>query len=89
MDTLTLYREIGKTLHGLGAYRAVIVRSKAAPGEMPEMSLEIAVDGGIDVKKASEQCRKQFPNVEIMLLDLSEDANMDLIQEVIEDGIQI
>lgn len=89
MDTLTLYREIGKILHGLGACRAVVVRAKATPEKMPEMSMEIAVDGSIDVRKASEQCRKQFPNVEIVLLDLTEDANMALMQEVIEDGIQI
>lgn len=89
MDTLTLYRKIGKVLHGLGAYRAVVVRSKATPEKIPEMSMEIAVDGSIDVKKASEYCRKEFPNVEIILLNLSEDANMDLMQEVIKDGIQI
>lgn len=89
MDTLTFYRKIGKTLHGLGAYRAVVVRSKATPEKMPKISMEIAVDGSIDIKKASEQCRKEFPNAEITLLDLSADANMNLMQEVIEDGIQI
>lgn len=89
MDALTLYRKIGSALHQIGAYRAVIVKSKAMPDRVPEMSLEIAVDGNIDVKKAAEQCRQQFPEVQIILLDLAENTDMELMQEIIEDGIQI
>lgn len=89
MDTLTLYREIGTALHQMGAYRAVIVKAKATPEQMPKMRLEIAVDGGIDIKKAAEQCEKQWPEVRIGLLDLTDFSNQDLMQEVIEDGIQI
>ena len=31
METVTLYREIGKTLHTLGAFRVVLLNSKATP----------------------------------------------------------
>ena len=49
METVILYREIGKILHSLGAFRVVLLNSKATPEQNVEMSLEIAVDGAIDI----------------------------------------
>ena len=85
METVTLYREIGKTLHSLGAFRVVLLNSKASPKEDVEMFLEIAVDGEIDIKEASETCLKKFTSVKIKLIDLNEF----IMSEVIEDGIKI
>ncbi len=89
METVTLYREIGKTLHSLGAFRVVLINSKATPGEACEMYLEIAVDGTIDLKEASKQCEKQWENISIKFLDLNNYENIELMKEVIEDGVQL
>ena len=89
METVTLYREIGKTLHRMGAYRVVLLNSKATPDDHYIMSLEIAVDGAIDVKKASTECNSNWPNILIKLLDLNDFENLELMREVIEDGIQL
>ena len=54
MEIVNIYREIGKTLRALGAQRVVLIRSKATPNEKYEMSLEVAVDGMIDLKNAAK-----------------------------------
>lgn len=82
-----LYRAIGKTLHELGSYRAVLIHSKATPDASCEMHLEIAVDGAIDISHADKICREKWPNIHIQLLDLNDYDNIELITEVIEDGI--
>ena len=58
MEIVTLYREIGKTLHSLGAFRVVLLNSKATPKQNEVMSLEIAVDGAIDIKEAEKEILK-------------------------------
>ena len=45
MEIVNIYREIGKTLHALGAQRVVLLHSKATPKENYEMSLEVIEDG--------------------------------------------
>lgn len=89
METVTLYREIGKILHQLGAYRAVLVNSKATPGQNCEMYLEIAVDGAIDLNEASKCCKENWEHISIKLLDLNNYENIELMREVIEDGVQL
>ena len=89
METVNIYRAIGKTLHELGAYRAVIVNSKANPNAFFEMDLEIAVDGAIDIGYADKLCKEKWPNIHIELLDLNDYGNIHLMNEVIEDGIKI
>ncbi len=89
METVNIYREIGKKLHALGAYRVVLLHSKATPNEKYEMSLEIAVDGMIDLKQAAEICAETWKTIEIKLLDLNDYSNGELMREVIEDGIQL
>ena len=89
MEMVELYRAIGKTLHELGAYRAVIIRAKATPNTSYEMNLEIAVDGAIDVRYADKICAEKWPNMCIRLLDLNDYDNIELMNEVIEDGIKI
>ena len=66
METVILYREIGKILHSLGAFRVVLLNSKATPEQNVEMSLEIAVDGAIDIKEAAENCLNKFTTVDIL-----------------------
>ena len=89
MEMVELYRAIGKTLHELGAYRAVIIRAKATPNTSYEMNLEIAVDGAIDVRYADKICAEKWPNMCIRLLDLNDYDNIELMTEVIEDGIKL
>ena len=89
MEMVKLYRAIGKTLHELGADRAVIIGAKAAPNTSYEMNLEIAVDGAIDVCYADKICAEKWPNICTSLLDLNDYGNMELMNEVIEDGIKI
>ena len=89
METVTLYREIGKTLHSLGAFRVVLLNSKVTPEQPVVMSLEIAVDGAIDIKEAEKECLNKFTSVDIKLIDLNDFSNNLVIEEVIEDGIQL
>lgn len=63
METVTLYREIGKILHSLGAFHAVLLNSKATPKQNIIMTLEIAVDGAINIKEAEKTCINKFPSV--------------------------
>ena len=89
METVILYREIGKILHSLGAFRVVLLNSKATPEQNVEMSLEIAVDGEIDIKEAAEKCLNKFTTVDIKLIDLNYFSNYLVMTEVIEDGIKL
>lgn len=89
MEIVNIYREIGKKLHALGAQRVVLLRSKATLNEKYEMSLEVAVDGMIDLTYAAEVCRDTWENIAIKLLDLNDYSNRELMTEVIEDGIQL
>ena len=47
METVTLYREIGKTLHSLGAFRVVLLNSKVTPEQNIEMSLNFLLIVGV------------------------------------------
>ena len=87
METVTLYREIGKALHSLGAFRVVLLSSKVNPEPNALMSLEIAVDGTIDLKEAEKECANRFENVVIKFIDLNDYENHLVMKEVIEDGI--
>ena len=89
MEIVNIYREIGKTLHALGAQRVVLLHSKATPNEKYEMSLEVAVDGMIDVAEADKVCRATWENIDMKLLDLNDYSNRALMTEAIEDGIQL
>ena len=89
MEIVNIYREIGKTLHALGAQRVVLLHSKATPNENYEMSLEVAVDGMIDLKNAAKVCKDTWENINVKLLDLNDYSNRELMTEVIEDGIQL
>ena len=89
METVILYREIGKILHSLGAFRVVLLNSKATPEQNVKMSLEIAVDGAIDIKEAAEKCLNKFTTVDIKLIDLNDFSNNLVMTEVIEDGIKL
>ena len=89
MDFLNIYREVGKTLHELGAYRVILLNAKTRQNEPYDLKLEIAVDGEIDILQAEQVCMKKWGNILITLLDLNDYANMDLLREAIEDGIQI
>ena len=89
METVTLYREIGKTLHSLGAFRVVLLNSKATPKQREVMSLEIAVDEAIDIKEAEKECLNRFTSIAIKLIDLNDFSNDLVVREVIEDGIKL
>ena len=89
METVTLYREIGKTLHSLGAFRVVLLNSKATPKQNKVMSLEIAVDGAIDIKEAEKEFLNNFASIAIKLIDLNDFSNNLVMREVIEDGIKL
>ena len=89
METVTLYREIGKTLHSLGAFRVVLLNSKATPKQREVMSLEIAVDEAIDIKEAEKECLNRFTSIAIKLIDLNDFSNDLVVREVLEDGIKL
>lgn len=89
METVTLYREIGKTLHSLGAFRVVLLKSKIIFEENITMLLEIAVDGPINIKEAEKQCSEKFSTIIIKLINLNDFSNNLVMKEVIEDGIQL
>ena len=89
MEIVTLYREIGKTLHSLGAFRVVLLNSKATPKQNEVMSLEIAVDGAIDIKEAEKEFLNKFASIAIKLIDLNDFSNNLVMKEVIEDGIKL
>ena len=89
METVTLYREIGKTLHSLGAFRVVLLNSKATPKQNEVMSLEIAVDGAIDIKEAEKEFLNKFTSIAIKLIDLNDFSNNLVMKVVIEDGIKL
>ena len=75
METVALYREIGKTLRSLGAYRVVLLNSKVTLLQNFKMSLEIAVDGAIDIKEAEKICSNIFTSVDMKLIDLNDNSN--------------
>ena len=89
METVTLYREVGKTLRSLGAYRIVLLNSKVTLQRNVKMSMEVAVDGAIDIKEAKKICLNKFTSVNIKLIDLNDYSNNSVMKEVIEDGIQL
>ena len=89
METVALYREVGKTLRSLGAYRVVLLNSKVALQQNVKMSLEVAVDGVIDIEEAEKICSNKFPSVNMKLIDLNDYSNNSVMKEVIEDGIQL
>ena len=89
METVTLYREIGKTLHSLGAFRVVLLKSKVLLDENFKMLLEIAVDGPINIKEAEKQCSEKFSTIIFKFIDLNIFSNNLVMEEVIEDGIQL
>ena len=89
METVTLYREIGKTLHSLGAFRVVLLKSKVILEGDITMLLEIAVDGAIEIKEAEKQCSEKFSTIRIKLIDLNDYSDNLVMREVIEDGIQL
>ena len=89
METVILYREIGKTLHSLGAFRAVLLNSKATPQQNVVMTLDIAVDGAINTNEAKKICSNKFPSIVVDLIDLNDFSNHSVMREVIEDGIQL
>lgn len=82
-SVLELYREIGRTFHGAGADRVVLLRAR----NQKSISLEIAVDGFFDKKKLQDACEEKWPEVAVRILDLNEDENLDLMDEIMEDGI--
>ena len=89
MNFLSLYREIGKTLHGLGAERVVLLNSRTITDENYELKLEIAVDGEIDLVQADLICKESWEKIQIAFLDLNDYGKPELLAEVLEDGIQI
>ena len=89
METVTLYREVGKTLRSLGAYRVVLLNSKVTLQQNVKMLMEVAVDGAIDIKEAEKICLNKFTSVNIKLIDLNDYSNNSVMKEVIEDGIQL
>ena len=89
METVTLYREVGKTLRSLGAYRVVLLNSKVTLQQNVKMSMEVAVDGAIDIKEAEKICSNKFPSVNMKLINLNDYSNNLVMKEVIEDGIQM
>ena len=89
METVALYREVGKTLRSLGAHRVVLLNSKVTLQQNVKMSLEVAVDGAIDIKEAEKICSNKFASVNMKLIDLNDYSNNLVMKEVIEDGIQL
>ena len=53
------------------------------------MTLEVAVDGVIDIEEAEKICSNKFPSVNMKLIDLNDYSNNLVMNEVIEDGIQL
>ena len=53
------------------------------------MSLEIAVDGAIDIKEAEKEFLNKFASIAIKFIDLNDFSNNLVMREVIEDGIKL
>lgn len=94
------YRQIGRTFRQHGADRVVLLKSRTcqqndeAADQMSGidsgrtgMYLEVAVDGCFDLQELQKVCSEQWPDAEISILDLSAEENLNLIDEVLEDGI--
>lgn len=80
-----IYREIGRTYREYGADQVVLLKSQASLENEKELSLEIAVDGAVDIHELQKISRQCWPAVVVELLDLNENPN--LITEIVEDGI--
>lgn len=78
------YRQIGSTFRQHGADRVVLLKSRTC---QQSMYLEVAVDGCFDLQELRKVCTEQWPDAEISILDLSAEENLNLIDEVLEDGI--
>lgn len=94
------YRQIGRTFRQHGADRVVLLKSRTcqqndeAADQMSGidsgrtgMYLEVAADGCFDLQELQKVCSEQWPDAEISILDLSAEENLNLIDEVLEDGI--
>lgn len=78
------YRQIGRTFRQHGADRVVLLKSRTC---QQSMYLEIAADGCFELQELQKVCSEQWPDAEISILDLNEEENLNLIDEVLEDGI--
>lgn len=93
-NTITeFYRQIGTTFREHGADRVVLLKAKNCQQndkdtkQIYSMYLEIAADGCFDKEKLQKFCTEQWPDAEIRILDLSAEENLNLIDEILEDGI--
>lgn len=89
METVELYRAIGKMMRGQGAERIYLLRAKILTEGPCRMQLELAADGVWDMELAKSRCREAWPEISIRLLDLNAEENAELSEEVMEDGIQL
>lgn len=78
------YRQIGRIFRQHGADRVVLLKSRTC---QQSMYLEVAADGCFDLQELRMVCTEQWPDAEISILDLSAEENLNLIDEVLEDGI--
>lgn len=78
------YRQIGRIFRQHGADRVVLLKSRTC---QQSMYLEVAADGCFDSQELRKVCTEQWPDAEISILDLSAEENLNLIDEVLEDGI--
>lgn len=69
--------------------REIFDSHKVVLKEKYEMSLEVAVDGMIDLTNVAKMCMDTWENINIKLLDLNDYSDRELMTEVIEDGIQL
>lgn len=90
METVDVYRDIGKILRGLGASRIYLLKSKTVSRDSDFVLLiEVIADQISDYAIARKMLAKAFQNVECTLIDDENPDYYDLLQEAEEDGIQL
>lgn len=96
-----LYREIGRIFREYGADKVILIKAKNRIENdtndnlsnfgfkeiWKNMSLEIAADNLHDKEQLEKKCSELWPGLEVLILNLDEDANLNLMDEVMEDGI--
>lgn len=85
-DVTVLYRQIGKTFRERGADRVILLRSRKY-SDKAGMELEVAVDGASDKEELQKECKRLWPEVDIVIFDMNEEEHIDLLNEAMEDGI--
>lgn len=90
METVDIYRSIGKILRSLGANRIYLLKSKTINrGNDFTLLIEVIADQISDYEKARMMLADVSQNVECTMIDEENPDYFALLQEAEVDGIQL